>query len=168
MASILQQQNTPSEIKPLDYFSDPAYSANWCRAISDDMLLLPAPDVTDTSLLWDCCSVQPAQSAEKVSVSQLNSLWHWHTSRLASWMARWCIVWCWSEIFSSVASTAAWYSSYIVDQMKLAFEWSICSLSKLLWWKINLMLFACPKFGPYGNLFIQMANCMQVGRTVGM
>lgn len=77
-------------------------------------------------------------------------------------------VWCWSEIFSSVASTAAWYSSYIVDQIKSAFEWSICSLSKLLWWKINLMLFACPKFGPYGNLFIQMANCMQVGRTVGM
>lgn len=117
--------------------------ANWCRAISDDRLLLPAPDVIDTSLLWDCCSVQPAQSAEKVCVSQLNSLWHWHTSRLASWMARWYIVWCWSEIFSSLASTA------------------------------NLMLFTCPKFGPLwklvhsnGWLYASRENCRHVKRCL--
>lgn len=48
---------------------------NWSRANSDGGLLLPAPDVTDTSLLSACCSAQPAQSAQN-SVSQLNSLQH--------------------------------------------------------------------------------------------
>lgn len=55
--------------------SGPSRSVNWYRAISDDgLLLLPAPDVIDTSLR--CGTVvfaQPAQSAGKVSVSQRNS-----------------------------------------------------------------------------------------------
>lgn len=50
------------------------------------LLLLPAPDVVDASLLQDRCSAQPARSAEKVSLSQQNRV-----SRLVSrpdgWMA---------------------------------------------------------------------------------
>lgn len=43
------------------------------------LLLLPAPDVVDASLLLDRCSAQPARSAEKVSLSQQNRV-----SRLVS------------------------------------------------------------------------------------
>lgn len=64
--------NTAGKIKRLRLpevnFTDLAHTANWSQAISDDsllLLLLPAPDVIDTSLLWDCCSAQLAQSAEK-------------------------------------------------------------------------------------------------------
>lgn len=64
-----QQQNTPSQIKQLDFFSS---SVNWCGGHQWwQTAAIPAPDVIDTSLLWDCCSVQPAKSAEKVSASQL-------------------------------------------------------------------------------------------------
>lgn len=67
-------QNAPREIKHLACFSDPAHTAHWSGEISDDWLLLPVPHVIDTSLSWDCCYAQPAQSTQKVSVSQLNSL----------------------------------------------------------------------------------------------
>lgn len=50
------------------------------------LLLLPAPDVVDASLLQDRCSAQPARSAEKVSLSQQNRVSRL-VSRLDGWMA---------------------------------------------------------------------------------
>lgn len=63
------------------------------RVMSDDGLLLPAPDVIDTSLRWDRCFAQPAQSAEKSFLESADP------SQSASWMAPWQTAWCRGEIF---------------------------------------------------------------------
>lgn len=100
------------------------------------LLLLPAPDVIDTSLLWDCCSAQLVQSAEKVSASQQNSQQHWQSGRLAGWLGDTQIQgW---NVFSCTFDRCLIYGSYTVwrtepGHMQSIFEWSICSLSKWLW-----------------------------------
>lgn len=59
LSLLLLLRNTAGKIKYLRLAEVnlwPTDTANWYGAISDDgLLLLPAPDVIDTFLLWDCC-----------------------------------------------------------------------------------------------------------------
>ena len=96
-------------------------------------------------------SARPAQSAEKVFVSQRNTQQHWQTDgQSAGWMARGYTVWCNAGMFSALLLTAAWFIAATLCGVQ---SWIICNLylepfaaCQDCCQKVNLMSFTCDHF----------------------